>query len=97
MEKEFKGTPGPWRWDGNPCKYDKKEEAPRLMSGKDMVLTGEIDGHNEHDMALIAAAPELLQACMAVENTLRTMISNPASDLLMSELQSAINSALNIK
>ena len=48
---EFKGTPGPWFWDG------------MVLCNKDFIVGG--GGHSFHNKAnkdLIAAAPELLEA-----------------------------------
>lgn len=57
---EFKGTPGPWFWQGG------------VLCNKDFIIGGL--GHNFNNQAnknLIAAAPELLEAlqlCVALIN-----------------------------
>jgi hypothetical protein len=44
--------------------YDKQQDAPWLVGPMDeQVLTGEIEAHNAADVHLIAAAPDLLEAC----------------------------------
>lgn len=101
MNYEFKGTKGEWNVDGydtvsviakvnevgwmHVCKCDYGYASPLEHL--------ELNKANAH---LIAAAPELLQACIDVENTLRTMTNNPVSDLLMTRLQQAIHKALNL-
>lgn len=77
-----KHTPGPWQWDGNPCNYDKDNEAPWLVTDayavgveKDLrrgvVLKGSIDCLNEANARLIAAAPTMYEALKAAEPYLR--------------------------
>lgn len=54
--KEFKGTPGPWSWDG------------AVLCNKDFIVGG--GGHSFHNKAnkdLIASAPELLEALLDLE------------------------------
>lgn len=63
---EFKGTPAPWKWFTS----NSHKRLSSVLSGKDGdVLYAYNDstgfpmiGCNERDMALIAAAPELLEA-----------------------------------
>ncbi len=62
-----KHTPGPWNWDGDVTDYDHDQEAPWLISGTDSILTGEIEATNRADVALIAAAPDLLEALELIE------------------------------
>lgn len=69
---EFKGTPGPWKWFTS----NSHKRLSSVLSGKDGdVLYAYNDstgfpmiGCNERDMALIAAAPELLEALQAMLN-----------------------------
>lgn len=66
----FKGTPGEWRWFTS----NSHKRLSSVLSGKDGdVLYAYNDstgfpmvGCTENDMALIAAAPELLEALQAV-------------------------------
>lgn len=96
MNYEFKGTQGEWR-------LGSAEDSNIHISSNGWLgftkvyynyTRGEEHIHNAH---LISAAPELLQACIAIENTLRTMTNNPVSALLMTQLQQAIHKALNIQ
>lgn len=55
--KEFKGTPGPWFWQGG------------VLCNKDFIIGGL--GHNFNNQAnknLITAAPELLEALQMIMN-----------------------------
>ena len=55
--KEFKGTPGPWFWEGG------------VLCNKDFIIGGN-GGHSFHNKAnkdLIASAPELLEALRDLE------------------------------
>lgn len=77
--KEFKGTPGPWFWQGG------------VLCNKDFIIGGL--GHNFNNQAnknLIAAAPELLEAlqlCVA-------LINGNGRGCELQNAQNAINKAL---
>ena len=55
--KEFKGTPGPWAIN-HYYNWIESENA-------DKVVIGGSQGSRPDDAQLIAAAPELLEACMS--------------------------------
>jgi hypothetical protein len=62
-------TPGPWHWEGNPCNYDKEQEAPWLVDANysfPPILGGTITCQSDANARLIAAAPELLSALNAM-------------------------------
>lgn len=67
----FKGTRGEWRWFTS----NSHKRLSSVLSGKDGdVLYAYNDstgfpmvGCTENDMALIAAAPELLEACLCIQ------------------------------
>lgn len=69
-------TPGPWRWVDRSSSWDYKDELPRLESdeGAEVLWLGDNETYyptagnrpNEADAALIAAAPELLEALKAL-------------------------------
>ncbi|VXB74092.1 conserved hypothetical protein [Pantoea brenneri] len=77
---EFKGTPGPWKWFTS----NSHKRLSSVLSGKDGdVLYAYNDstgfpmiGCNERDMALIAAAPELLEALQDAEKALFAALDN---------------------
>lgn len=48
--KEFKGTPGPWRWHGS------------VLVNKDFIVGGDSKSFSDSNKNLIAAAPDLLEA-----------------------------------
>ena len=63
----YRHTPGPWHWDGNPCDYDRDQEAPWLIGPDDQpVITGEIHIRNEHDRNALEAVPDMLAALQEV-------------------------------
>jgi hypothetical protein len=58
----FKGAPGPWYLDGEGVRA-----LVRDASGVIVAVRHRMPGHkNETNMRLIAAAPELLEACQAL-------------------------------
>jgi hypothetical protein len=61
-------TLAPWQWDGDPTDYNKEDEAPWLVAdaGLTVILSGEIEARNKADVALIASAPELLEALQLI-------------------------------
>ena len=85
-----KHTPGPWEWDGNPCSYDRDNEAPWLWQApwksRDSfpILSGSIKCGEEANARLIAAAPDLLESLQRLiatglhEREYREIMSNPA-------------------
>lgn len=48
--KEFKGTPGPWHWEGN------------VLVNKNFIVGGNSHTFSDANKNLIAASPELLSA-----------------------------------
>lgn len=64
-----KHTPGPWSWDDEVwTDYDPAERAPWLVDANgNLILTGVIRCKSEQDARLIAAAPELLEALILLE------------------------------
>ena len=91
MEK-FKGTPGPW-YINHYYNWIESENA-------DKVVIGGSQGYRPDDAQLIAAAPELLDACMRMRNQLYAAgyeaergSLNPTKCLL-NQIESAINKAL---
>ncbi|WP_247604965.1 MULTISPECIES: hypothetical protein [unclassified Citrobacter] len=101
---EFKGTPGPWEWWTSNSFLRLSSRA----TGKDGGVIDSYkmsDGHTSlsvkyEDMALIAAAPELLEACIRMRNQLyaagyesKEKSLNPTEELLY-QTEQAINKAL---
>ena len=86
--KEFKGTPGPWHYD---------DELGGVYSERCQFVCDVTDKDNAK---LIAAAPELLEACMRMRNQLYAAgyeaergSLNPTRCLL-NQIEEAINKAL---
>lgn len=89
MNYEFKGTQGPWE-------LREALQDTFVRSGSRRVA--EILSFKEREDAhLIAAAPELLQSCIELDQVLRPLILNPAHKDVMTRLQHAIHKALNIQ
>ena len=106
MEK-FKGTPGPWARESAGRGIGPVSEDDDQSYG--MVITvayvdfGESDEVQNSNAQLIAAAPELLEACMRMRNQLYAAgyeaergSLNPTKCLL-NQIESAINKALGEK
>lgn len=102
---EFKGTPQKWIGGGYAngchfvCAYDDENsrQIPIAYVEKPIhdtvILTKE---QSEANLKLIAAAPELLQACIVLQQTLEPLVNNPVHEDLMNQLKQAIHKALNI-
>lgn len=79
--KEFKGTPGPWYWD---------EEG---LGNNNHIVFGKgypAEMTNKANKALIAAAPELLEALIKLVDIVDDMVHGPSTDAA----HAAINKAL---
>lgn len=61
-------TPGPWHWDSDPIKGDPLGRVRYRVVTIGKTITqcyySSSDENAEHDARLIAAAPDLLEACM---------------------------------
>lgn len=69
MENQFKGSPGPWKWDGDVCNYNSLTEAPWLRVDNrfmDLVLSGEIKCKNPADAQFISASPDMYEALIGL-------------------------------
>lgn len=60
---DFKGTPGPWRYSDT--WGDVKAGSGRLIA--ELIVNGDQDANGN----LVAAAPELLEACLRMRNQLQ--------------------------
>ncbi len=73
-------TPGPWKWDSNPCDYDPKEEAPWIINQNgDPILRGEIKCDLQADADYItavnpAAVLELIEQHKQMKQALNDLI-----------------------
>ncbi|WP_433670407.1 hypothetical protein [Klebsiella michiganensis] len=98
MSGEFKGTPGPWEWWTSNSFLRLSSKA----TGKDGgVIDSTVmrDGHptlivKKEDMALIEAAPEMLEALQEMVGSLGVMVSDPAHCPEIIKARAAINKAL---
>ncbi|QNU44354.1 hypothetical protein IDH70_04810 [Mixta calida] len=84
----FKGKPGPWHWEG------------KVLCNDEHIVGGDGWAFNDADKRLIAAAPELLEACLRMRNQLYAAgyeaekgSLNPTKCLL-AQVESAIAKAL---
>ena len=84
MVKEFKGTPGPWHWEG------------LVLGNDDFIVGGDSWRFKEADKNLIAAAPELLEALQLAKHVIINMLpTNSASRNKVAEMaEKAIAKAL---
>ena len=85
---KFKVKPGPWHWEG------------KALCNDVHIVGGDGWTFNDADKKLIAAAPELLEACMRMRNQLYAAeyeaergSLNPTRCLL-NQIEEAINKAL---
>lgn len=53
--QKFKGTPGPWFWESD------------VLCNVDFIVGGKHHQFNHRNRDLIAAAPELLEACLRIQ------------------------------
>ncbi|MGC8427755.1 hypothetical protein ACP3S8_23745 [Mixta calida] len=84
----FKGKPGPWHWEG------------KVLCNDEHIVGGDGWAFNDADKRLIAAATELLEACLRMRNQLYATgyeaekgSLNPTKCLL-AQVESAIAKAL---
>ena len=79
--KEFKGTPGPWYWDeeglGNKTHIVFGKEYPAEMTSKT-------------NKAIIAAAPELLEALIKLVDIVDDMTHGPSTDAAHAAIHKAL-------
>lgn len=85
---QFKGTPGPWSWYGD-----------ELLSPYDFVLAAKNGRPNKANAQLIAAAPELLEALIAMEAEksdymVLNKLGNPAAEHTNKIARAAIAKAI---
>ena len=83
-------TPGPWRWDGHsllPCNPDYKSHAVHTILEADNFAWGFVSSkledvlpEDEANRALIAAAPELLEALTFAEQFMSGFEGDAAQD-----------------
>lgn len=78
---EFKGTPGPWHWEG------------QVLGNDEIIVGGDSWRFSEANKALIAAAPELLEALQSIME-LQTRGFVVLGDKHTNMARAAINKAL---
>lgn len=84
----FKGKPGPWHWEG------------KVLCNSEHIVGGDGWAFNDADKRLIAAAPELLEACLRMRNQLYAAGYEAEKDslnptkCLLAQVESAIAKAL---
>lgn len=97
--KEFLGTPAPWKVGANDIGVGQNNitvDAPHEKRAYVAILI-DYDGMPvQANAALIAAAPDLLKACINAVETFRDIRVGDQHDALIEELQSAITKALTI-
>lgn len=104
--KEFKGTPGPWKWQKSSHTYgyyflaNENETKSKNCIIDDGSACGEyspaIDVHGA-DAQLIAAAPELLEALQEFVDLFPDVIDGDAIMPALDMAEAAINKALGVK
>lgn len=92
MDRQPKHTPGPWHVGINPGPMVYDEHGEQIA---DCRAVGYDNGGNMANAALIAAAPDLLEACKTAENWLGEYETGPDSGLhgLLEQLRAAIAKA----
>ena len=101
MSGEFKGTPGPWEWWTSNSFLRLSSKA----TGKDGgVIDSTVmrDGHptlveKKEDMALIEAAPEVLESLQEMVGSLGVMVKDPENCPEIIKARAAIAKALGKK
>ncbi|USB65903.1 hypothetical protein [Klebsiella pneumoniae] len=101
MSGEFKGTPGPWEWWTSNSFLRLSSKA----AGKDGgVIDSTVmrDGHptlivKKEDMALIEAAPEMLESLQEMVGFLGVMVKDPENCPEIIKSRAAIAKALGEK
>jgi hypothetical protein len=96
MSREFKGTPGPWKWvSGNHNYYHFLKSVGGTYVHSDGSACGEYSPDidvNGSDAKLIAAAPELLEALQTIVGYIKQ--DGSYSPLAIESLELVINKAL---
>ena len=70
-------TQGPWKWDGDVCNYNPREEAPWIIAGQldeIAVLTGEIRCAKKADADFIVAACNSARSLLEDNERLRELL-----------------------
>ena len=98
MDLTFKGTPRPWevlKEDGDYC-YSVINPPYKPREGTEFICSEIQQGYDdgESDARLIAAAPDLLEACIYYMEHYQPEFD---SQLMFAKFQQAVHKALNIK